>query len=59
MIGDDLNLLQIAARVLFLIALISYAAVIGARLIRRFGGFFPRRPRVVKMMKHRRLMRRM
>lgn len=56
MTGDDLNLLQIAARVALLIALLAYASVIGARLIRRHG-LFPRRPRVVKMMKHRQLMR--
>lgn len=59
MTGDDLNLLQIAARAAFLIALLAYAVVIGARLVRRFGGVFKRRPRVVRMMTYRQLTRRM
>jgi len=44
---DGLSWFPIAVRVVFLIALLSYAAVVAWRLLGRFGGLVGRRPRVV------------
>jgi hypothetical protein len=55
---DALTWFQVAARVLFLIALSSYAAVGAWRLLQRLGGMIGRRPRVVTLRPRREPMQR-
>ncbi|NEW88337.1 cadmium ABC transporter ATPase [Rhodopseudomonas sp. WA056] len=58
MTGEDLNWFQIAVRILFLAALLSYVAVASVRLLRRLGGLIRNGPRVVRLGKSRALARR-
>ena len=57
--GDEFNLFQLAARAGLLLALLIACAAVGVWLARRTISFLIRRPRVVTMLKHRELTRRM
>jgi len=51
--GDELNLFQIAVRLLLALAVASYAVLWSIRLIRSLGGIIPVRPRVLSKHKPR------
>ncbi|NVN85219.1 MAG: cadmium ABC transporter ATPase [Rhodopseudomonas sp.] len=51
--GEELNLFQIAVRLLLALAIGSYALLWVVRLMRYLGGIIPVRPRVVSKIKPR------
>jgi hypothetical protein len=51
--GDELNLFQIAVRMLLALAVASYALLWTIRLARYLGAILPLRPRVVSKQKKR------